>query len=229
MSTPVYPRELSDPEAGAVQARREALGLPASGPTVGLALSGGGIRSATFSLGFVQALARRDLLRKVDLMSTVSGGGYLGGFLGALYVGRDTGAAAARGRTDAVRQTLTDPASPVVGWLRENGRYMAPTGSGDYVYAATIYLRNWVSLHYVIALALLTLFLGADLARAGLWQVPAWGALEQLTFGWAATAVSVSPWLVLPLMVLALVLVPIGWSYWLVQGTRRMTRRSLGK
>ncbi len=44
----------------------------------GLALSGGGIRSATFSLGIVQALVNRDLLKKVDYLSTVSGGGYIG-------------------------------------------------------------------------------------------------------------------------------------------------------
>ena len=44
----------------------------------GLALSGGGIRSATFSLGIMQALARNGLLEKFDYLSTVSGGGYIG-------------------------------------------------------------------------------------------------------------------------------------------------------
>ena len=41
----------------------------------GLALSGGGIRSATFALGVLQALAKRGLLSKIDYLSTVSGGG----------------------------------------------------------------------------------------------------------------------------------------------------------
>lgn len=50
-------------------------------PLVGLALSGGGIRSATFSLGIMQALVARGLLRKVDYLSTVSGGGYIGSAL----------------------------------------------------------------------------------------------------------------------------------------------------
>ena len=50
-------------------------------PTVGLALSGGGIRSASFSLGVLQALARHKLLKKVDYLSTVSGGGYIGSAL----------------------------------------------------------------------------------------------------------------------------------------------------
>jgi GNAT superfamily N-acetyltransferase len=46
----------------------------------GLALSGGGIRSATFNLGLLQGLNRLGLLASFDYVSTVSGGGYLGGF-----------------------------------------------------------------------------------------------------------------------------------------------------
>jgi hypothetical protein len=49
----------------------------------GLALSGGGIRSATFNLGLLQGLADRDVLRHFDYLSTVSGGGYVGGFWSA--------------------------------------------------------------------------------------------------------------------------------------------------
>ena len=44
---------------------------------VGLALSGGGIRSASFALGVVQVLLNEDLLKRIDYLSTVSGGGYL--------------------------------------------------------------------------------------------------------------------------------------------------------
>ncbi len=51
------------------------------GTLAGLALSGGGIRSATFNLGVVQALAKRGLLSKFDYLSTVSGGGYIGSSL----------------------------------------------------------------------------------------------------------------------------------------------------
>jgi patatin-like phospholipase len=49
----------------------------------GLALSGGGIRSATFNLGVLQALADLNLLSRIDYLSTVSGGGYIGGWLAA--------------------------------------------------------------------------------------------------------------------------------------------------
>jgi hypothetical protein len=48
---------------------------------IGLAFSGGGIRSATTNLGIVQALSRMGILRLVDYLSTVSGGGYIGGCL----------------------------------------------------------------------------------------------------------------------------------------------------
>jgi patatin-like phospholipase len=47
---------------------------------LGLALSGGGIRSATFNLGMLQGLAELEVLQEVDYVSTVSGGGYIGGF-----------------------------------------------------------------------------------------------------------------------------------------------------
>lgn len=50
----------------------------------GLALSGGGIRSASFCLGILQALAYRKWLPAIDYLSTVSGGGYIGSCLSYL-------------------------------------------------------------------------------------------------------------------------------------------------
>ena len=54
---------------------------PSQKHAAALAISGGGIRSATFALGVLAALARRNLLYQFDYLSTVSGGGYLGAFL----------------------------------------------------------------------------------------------------------------------------------------------------
>jgi hypothetical protein len=48
---------------------------------MGLAFSGGGIRSATFNLGILQGLAKLGLLRRFNYLSTVSGGGYIGSWL----------------------------------------------------------------------------------------------------------------------------------------------------
>jgi hypothetical protein len=50
---------------------------------VGLSLSGGGVRSATFNLGLLQALAAGEKLKVFDYLSTISGGGYVGGWWSA--------------------------------------------------------------------------------------------------------------------------------------------------
>ena len=49
----------------------------------GLSFSGGGIRAGTFAVGFLQGLAHLGLLERFDYLSTVSGGGYAGGWLTA--------------------------------------------------------------------------------------------------------------------------------------------------
>lgn len=48
---------------------------------IGLAISGGGIRSASFGLGALQALNKYQVLDKLDYLSTVSGGGFIGSSL----------------------------------------------------------------------------------------------------------------------------------------------------
>jgi hypothetical protein len=60
--------------------------------SVGLAFSGGGIRSATFNLGFLQGMASLRLLKRFDYLSTVSGGGYIGAWFAA-WVRREGGTA----------------------------------------------------------------------------------------------------------------------------------------
>ena len=59
---------------------RAALGLGDAQGTA-LCLSGGGVRSAAFCLGVLQVLGCRSLLHQFTYLSTVSGGGYTGGFL----------------------------------------------------------------------------------------------------------------------------------------------------
>ena len=66
--------------------------LPRTGllNVVGLSLSGGGVRSASFCLGVLQALDCTSALKRVDYLSTVSGGGYIGSTLSAA-MSRDKG------------------------------------------------------------------------------------------------------------------------------------------
>lgn len=83
---PVFAAEIED-----INSRRQAAGRPkvtAAAPAarhglVGLGLSGGGIRSAAFNVGVLQTLDRLGLYALVDYLSTVSGGGYLGGAISA--------------------------------------------------------------------------------------------------------------------------------------------------
>src|SRR5665213_3645159 len=67
---------ISDEKAAIGINRAERLGEP-DAPWSGIGLSGGGIRSASFCLGVLQALAETDLLRRFDYISSVSGGGYI--------------------------------------------------------------------------------------------------------------------------------------------------------
>jgi hypothetical protein len=67
---------------------------------VGLTFSGGGIRSATFNLGVLQGFAKFNLLPMFDYLSTVSGGGYIGGWLESwIYRARKV-----QGNSDATKQ-----------------------------------------------------------------------------------------------------------------------------
>jgi hypothetical protein len=50
---------------------------------IGVSHSGGGVRAGAVALGFLMGLHQRGLLRLVDYLSTVSGGGYAGGVLTA--------------------------------------------------------------------------------------------------------------------------------------------------
>src|SRR3954453_12714326 len=60
-----------------LELRRKKVHTPVDRRYFGVALSGGGIRSATLSLGVLQGLARRGLLPYMDYLSTVSCGGYM--------------------------------------------------------------------------------------------------------------------------------------------------------
>jgi len=153
LSSQYYPEALSNAEHRLRESSRER-------DQFGAAFSGGGIRSATFCLGVLQAMAKRHILDRMAYLSTVSGGGYIGAFLGALYTNG--------GGPDRVKEVLGDPFSPPLRWLRENGRYLAPNGAGDLLSALAEQLRNWVSALFVMCLFALSCFLGLELFREGL-------------------------------------------------------------
>ncbi|MCU1262386.1 MAG: hypothetical protein JWO80_5271, partial [Bryobacterales bacterium] len=127
-----------------------------SHPFSALCISGGGIRSATFSLGVIQGLAEQGILERFDYLSTVSGGGYIGGWLTA-WVNR------AKGLPHVVPYLKRNAPPPTPGdvdpiqHLREYNNYLTPklgAFSGDtWTLAATI-MRN-VFLNWLVLIPLL--------------------------------------------------------------------------
>jgi hypothetical protein len=126
--------------------------------TVGLAVSGGGIRSATFGLGVMQELREQGLLDRVDYLSTVSGGGYIGGWFVGNRLRRE-----AEGKEDAF---LNDE-HEAVRHLRRFGRYLTPkTGflSADTWTAFAIWLRNTLSIQLLLLILVMLMLLLPHLA-----------------------------------------------------------------
>ena len=124
--------------------------LPSQKELFGLALSGGGIRSATFSLGVLQALAQRKRIGNIDYISTVSGGGYIGAWLSAcIYRARLAGSSDPIGTVETRITTRNirreaDEASEVR-FLRAYSNYLTPRlgfFSGDTLAAMSGLLRN---------------------------------------------------------------------------------------
>ena len=129
---------------------------------LGLSFSGGGIRSATFNLGILQALADFDLLRRFDYLSTVSGGGYIGAWLAGCIKREDDGIRGVQRWLSSERSP--DPEAPQrrpLRFLREYSNYLTPSIgflSADSWTMVAIWLRNTLLNQLV-----LVLFLGAAL------------------------------------------------------------------
>jgi hypothetical protein len=163
----VFPAELDE-----IRRRRRRLGIVAEIPAdaspstslglVGLSLSGGGIRSASLCLGVVQHLARVGVLRHVDYLSTVSGGGYLGACVSSLLGDPEPdpdGKPASE--PFPLRKHFGEPEPPVLQHLRNGSNYLKPAGALSKLRVPAIVLRGMVLslvsvLPHVIACVLLT-------------------------------------------------------------------------
>lgn len=139
----VFPAELAE-----IGARRTTLELDVEslkGPPsttqglVGLALSGGGIRSAAFALGAVQALAHQKLLRVVDYLSTVGGGGYLGAAVSSVLTDPD---ARLDGRAFPLDYQAGQEEPPGVRHVRNGSNYLMGNDLMSEIRLPTIILRG---------------------------------------------------------------------------------------
>jgi hypothetical protein len=163
------PIDETDPEASA-----EAMEL------IGVSFSGGGIRSATFNLGILQALAKTGILRRVDYLSTVSGGGYIGAWLNAMIHRADHSAPAGQHGIDQIEPGL-DPDNPAppsqlpqnaIAYLRAYSNYLTPKVSAlsaDTWSMVSIWLRNTTLNLTILVSAIAALMLAAR--SFGMWAL----------------------------------------------------------
>ena len=180
---------------------------------VGLAISGGGIRSATFSLGVVQYLARKGIIQQVDFVSTVSGGGYLGSFISCYLNDPDNSRATLDPGPDSRPfGELESVESKAVRHLRNHSKYMAEGGFKTYALAvAQMVWGIGVNLFLTLPLILLTVLAARYLLRDAFFQAskgnvdyPPEGTMTIVTFGVA--------WLLLASVILLPVIQNVGRS-----------------
>jgi len=167
-------------------------------PLSALCFSGGGIRSAAYNLGVARALARHGLLKQFDYLSTVSGGGYIGGWLQTLIreererrIAREEAAPHAACVAEVERDLAGVRPEPL-SRLRDFGNFLTPVtgmGSMDTWAGVALYLRNlllnWLMLLPVLLLAVVI----PVLHRTAIWQAATSGTLT--------TALMVLAWIAL--------------------------------
>jgi hypothetical protein len=199
-------QQILEVEQGAINLRRRALGrldLPwrqlnkkekggAQRPmydSTGLALSGGGIRSAAFCLGALQSLAvtgvagaapgTRSLFDQVDYLSTVSGGGYVGSAVTAAMASPT----ATSQKFPFVEFGRFDD-EPSVGHLRDFSNYLFPRGSSSLADMISVVLRGLATNVVFILAGILFFAMLTVLAYPDFVQVQAHGSfLPRLAAG----------------------------------------------
>jgi len=151
--------DVSRAEREAVDRRRAACGLEkGDAPPVGLALSGGGVRSGAVGLGFLRALHRTNVLRGIDYLSSVSGGGYASAF----FISAATAAGVDRADGDApsdrpLKQKL-DEVLGAPGEERLPDRMMRFVRGGNYLKRMSEFLNR-----QLIGVLLIWLLVGSGL------------------------------------------------------------------
>jgi hypothetical protein len=166
-----------------------------------LCLSGGGIRSASFALGVIQALAvhprsgggrvgsaDKSLLARFHFLSTVSGGGYIGSWLSAWRLERPF----AEIWSSLVRRPEGPVTQPLpIAWLYSLSNYLTPTTgtmSADTWAATALWVRNLVLIWLLIlppicaAIILLKLIGLASNWVILFWIMPAWDGSDPWWF-----------------------------------------------
>ena len=189
--------DVFDSEIGVINARRKAQGLnpvgvqpgangKSIGPSVdfglvGLALSGGGVRSATFNLGVLQGLYKNRVFEHIDYLSTVSGGGYIGSCLTAAMSAKSKKRANGQ---EAGHDGVDFPFSFEIGGkenaafrhLRNYSNYLAPRGLLDMIQAPVLMARGILTnlvvlLPYILLAAIVTIGFNRSIEHLGVYNL----------------------------------------------------------
>jgi len=126
----------------------------------GLAISGGGIRSATFSLGVIQTLTKLGFLKSVDYLSTVSGGGYTGACLSSLLNQTEN---KFDDKNFPLKYTSGNAEPPALMHLRNSSNYLTPEGLLNKLRLPNLLLRGillnlFIFMPFIMAAVFLTEF-----------------------------------------------------------------------
>lgn len=139
-------------------------------PEYGLALSGGGIRSASFAIGVIQALKNKSLFQsgpsiyqKLNYLSTASGGGYTGSSL-SWYQRIHNFFPFGNINHFSGTHNSQDEENKILNYIRQHGKYLTPHQLGTTSLISTILLSIF---HSLVAYTLLfSLFLFGLMAAA---------------------------------------------------------------
>ncbi|MGZ8240504.1 MAG: hypothetical protein ACXWTK_03200 [Methylobacter sp.] len=147
----------------------------------GLAISGGGIRSASFALGVLQSLNVHNELRSVDYLSTVSGGGYIGASLTWFnYINKKTSpswqfpfeiGAGTKQETVTGEQKVIRQEEPL-NFLRQNANYLLPNGISSLSLVGVLLRNMTLSISVYLAVIVTILYLNIGLFQPRKWVLP---------------------------------------------------------
>ncbi|MGQ2965614.1 patatin-like phospholipase family protein [Methylophilus sp.] len=134
---------------------------------IGLAFSGGGIRSATLNLGILQGFAKKGLLNRFDYLSTVSGGGYIGAWLSSLirhsnHINTVQAELVLSTRPHVPESRQLTATEKAILWLRSYSNYLTPkTGlfTADTLSAIAQWMANTLLNQVVLLCLLVTLMM----------------------------------------------------------------------
>ena len=144
-----------------IKTQRGKRNQPHTDTYAGISISGGGIRSASFGIGVLQALDEAGYAERTDYLSTVSGGGYTGtAWTWFNYLNRN-GDLQDEGYFFPFRQADGEKfSSKILSFIRRHRSYLVPGQGLSYVSAFSLVFRNALltSIVYIaLAVALLVL------------------------------------------------------------------------